>query len=111
MSASSIDLAVIPGDGIGPEVIAEALKVLEKAVAAEGVELKPTHYELGADHWLPGNQVHDIASGDRSVCIATDKGVSIIRYEPYTLAMKAVFVMPGDTRLTVMPCGPSSAAR
>ena len=52
MSKSSIDLAVIPGDGIGPEVIAEALKVLEKAVAAEGVELQPTHYELGAEHWL-----------------------------------------------------------
>ena len=36
MSASTIDLAVIPGDGIGPEVTAEALKVLEKAAAAEG---------------------------------------------------------------------------
>ena len=48
MSASTINLAVIPGDGIGPEVIAEALKVLEKAVAAEGVTLEQTHYKLGA---------------------------------------------------------------
>ena len=30
MSTSTIDLAVIPGDGIGPEVTAEALKVLEQ---------------------------------------------------------------------------------
>jgi 3-isopropylmalate dehydrogenase len=52
MSASSINLAVIPGDGIGPEVIAEAVKVLEKAVAAEGVALEQTHYKLGAQHWL-----------------------------------------------------------
>ena len=52
MSASTINLAVIPGDGIGPEVIAEALKVLEKAVAAEGVALEQTHYKLGAQHWL-----------------------------------------------------------
>ena len=29
-------LAVIPGDGIGPEVTAEALKVLDAALAADG---------------------------------------------------------------------------
>lgn len=52
MNASSINLAVIPGDGIGPEVIAEAVKVLEKALAAEGVTLEQTHYKLGAQHWL-----------------------------------------------------------
>src|SRR6478736_12535 len=52
MSASTIDLAVIPGDGIGPEVTAEALKVLGKAAAAEGIVLQQTHYELGAAHWL-----------------------------------------------------------
>lgn len=52
MSASTIDLAVIPGDGIGPEVIAEALKVLEKVVVSEGVPLEQTHYKLGAQHWL-----------------------------------------------------------
>ncbi len=31
-ATSGLRLAVIPGDGIGPEVIAEALKVLEVAV-------------------------------------------------------------------------------
>ncbi|MGH3492976.1 MAG: 3-isopropylmalate dehydrogenase [Sciscionella sp.] len=40
-------LAVIPGDGIGPEVVAEALKVLaEVAPAAE-----MTRYDLGAARW------------------------------------------------------------
>ncbi|GAA3312502.1 hypothetical protein GCM10017710_14460 [Arthrobacter ramosus] len=50
--AATINLAVIPGDGIGPEVIAEALKVLEKVVAEEGVTLEQTEYKLGAQHWL-----------------------------------------------------------
>jgi len=40
-------LAVIPGDGIGPEVIAEALKVLNEVVPA--VEI--TKYDLGAARW------------------------------------------------------------
>ena len=48
MSASSIDLAVIPGDGIGPEVIAEALKVLEKAVAALYPSIRHIYFESGA---------------------------------------------------------------
>ena len=48
------------------------------------------HY-FGADHWLPGNQVSDIAVGDRVVYVATDKGIGIIRYQPYTLQKKAAF--------------------
>jgi 3-isopropylmalate dehydrogenase len=40
-------LAVIPGDGIGPEVIDEALKVL--AEVAPGTET--TNYDLGAARW------------------------------------------------------------
>ncbi|RZS39092.1 3-isopropylmalate dehydrogenase [Herbihabitans rhizosphaerae] len=40
-------LAVIPGDGIGPEVIAEALKVLGEVVP--GAEV--TRYDLGATRW------------------------------------------------------------
>ncbi|MGH3621245.1 MAG: 3-isopropylmalate dehydrogenase [Sciscionella sp.] len=40
-------LAVIPGDGIGPEVVAEALKVLGEVVP--GAEI--TRYDLGAARW------------------------------------------------------------
>ncbi|MCF2705888.1 3-isopropylmalate dehydrogenase [Arcanobacterium haemolyticum] len=46
----SIDLAVIPGDGIGPEVVAEGLKVL-RAVIGAGTELSTTTYDLGAARW------------------------------------------------------------
>ncbi len=46
------------------------------------------HY-FGADHWLPGDNVNDIAVGNNKVYIATDKGIGIITYEPYTLLKKA----------------------
>jgi len=48
------------------------------------------HY-FGAAHWLPGDQVNSIAVGERAVYIATDAGLGIIRYEPYTLAKKAAY--------------------
>ena len=48
------------------------------------------HY-FGADHWLPGNRVSEIAVGDHVVYVATDKGIGIIRYEPYTLQKKAAY--------------------
>ena len=48
------------------------------------------HY-FGADHWLSGDNVRDIAVGDRVVYIATDTGIGIIRYEPYTLLKKAAY--------------------
>jgi len=40
-------LAVIPGDGIGPEVVAEGLKVLREVVA----DVQTTTYDLGAARW------------------------------------------------------------
>src|SRR5260370_34138679 len=50
MASRNIRLAVIPGDGIGPEVVAEALKVL--TVAAPDVTFDTTTYDLGAARWL-----------------------------------------------------------
>ncbi len=52
----SVKLAVIPGDGIGPEVTAEALKVLE-AVAPADVKFEPTRYDLGAERYLATGEV------------------------------------------------------
>ena len=48
--SQSIRLAVIAGDGIGPEVVNEGLKVLRAAV--EGVAtVETTDYDLGARRW------------------------------------------------------------
>ncbi|MGW4836263.1 3-isopropylmalate dehydrogenase [Streptomyces globisporus] len=46
----SIDLAVIPGDGIGQEVVAQGLKVLN-AVLPQDVKLETREYDLGAQRW------------------------------------------------------------
>lgn len=47
----TLDLAVIPGDGIGPEVIAEAVTALRAAVPAD-VTVTTTEYPFGASHYL-----------------------------------------------------------
>jgi len=51
---TSLKLAVIPGDGIGPEVTAEALKVLE---AASPIKFEQTQYDLGAERYLRTGEV------------------------------------------------------
>lgn len=48
------------------------------------------HYFAG-QRWLPHDRVNDIVCSDRTVYIATDAGVGIIRYEPYTLLKKAAY--------------------
>ena len=45
-------IAVIPGDGIGPEVTAEAVKVLNAAVTKSGKKLALTNFDWGADRYL-----------------------------------------------------------
>src|SRR5215204_3125698 len=47
----SIRLAVIPGDGIGSEVVAEGLKVLEAVLAGTDTKVETTAYDLGARRW------------------------------------------------------------
>ena len=47
----TIKLAVVPGDGIGIEVVAEGLKVLDAALANAGVEYTTTNFDLGAQRW------------------------------------------------------------
>ncbi|WP_208616265.1 3-isopropylmalate dehydrogenase [Amycolatopsis regifaucium] len=49
-------LAVIPGDGIGPEVVAEGLKVLA-AVLPPDVKLETSPYDLGARRWHAGGEI------------------------------------------------------
>ncbi|MFW0180691.1 3-isopropylmalate dehydrogenase [Rothia sp. P5766] len=48
----SINLAVIPGDGIGPEVVAQAQRVLTRAAELDQIAVTATEYPLGAGHWL-----------------------------------------------------------
>lgn len=53
---SSINLAVIPGDGIGPEVVAQAHRVLTRTAELDNITVTSTEYPLGAEHWLATGQ-------------------------------------------------------
>ena len=65
---TSLNLAVIGGDGIGPEVVAEGLRVLE--AVASGVSIRTTEYDLGARRWhatgetLPASVLQEVRSHD-----------------------------------------------
>jgi 3-isopropylmalate dehydrogenase len=48
----SLSIAVIGGDGIGPEVVVEGLKVLSAVAAFSGFRVTTTGYDLGARRWL-----------------------------------------------------------
>ncbi|HUW87483.1 MAG TPA: 3-isopropylmalate dehydrogenase [Candidatus Paceibacterota bacterium] len=70
MNASSFNVAVIAGDGIGPEVVGEGLKVLDVVGAKHGVSFVKTPYELGAGYWhrtgevLPKSVLDELKKSD-----------------------------------------------
>ncbi|HZB66536.1 MAG TPA: isocitrate/isopropylmalate family dehydrogenase, partial [Ornithinibacter sp.] len=66
----SLDIAVIGGDGIGPEVVREGLKVLEALTASAGPKISTTEYDLGARRWhatgetLPDSVLAEVSQHD-----------------------------------------------
>ena len=66
----SFNLAVIPGDGIGPEVVGEGLKVLDAVAKKYDLAFNKTNYELGAAYWhktgetLPDSVMAELAKSD-----------------------------------------------
>ena len=48
---TAYSLALVPGDGIGPEVTSQALAVLDAVAPAHGISLETTEYDLGARRW------------------------------------------------------------
>ncbi|WP_243225195.1 3-isopropylmalate dehydrogenase [Microbacterium sp. CIAB417] len=81
-----VKLAVIPGDGIGPEVIAEAERVLEAVTASSDVVFERTRFSLGAGRYLE--------TGDT----LTDEDLAAISAHDAIL-LGAVGGQPGDERL------------
>lgn len=55
-------VAVIPGDGVGVEVTAEAVKVLEAAARAFDFQIELQHFALGGQHWRDTGEVLDDAT-------------------------------------------------
>jgi 3-isopropylmalate dehydrogenase len=64
------NLATIPGDGIGPEVVTQGLRVLDAVAKKYDLEFKKTNYELGAAYWhktketLPDSVMAELAKAD-----------------------------------------------
>jgi tartrate dehydrogenase/decarboxylase/D-malate dehydrogenase len=48
----SYDIALIPGDGIGPEVVDATLPILDAAATAHGFDVETTRYDWGTDRYL-----------------------------------------------------------
>ncbi len=82
----NIDLAVIPGDGIGPEVVAQAVRVLEAALNGSDTGVSLTEYSLGAHHWLETGET-----------LSNETLESIRSHE--AILFGAVGAAPGDTRI------------
>lgn len=82
----TLSLAVIPGDGIGPEVTAEALRVLEAVAGDAGLAIEPTTYRLGAERYLEDGEV-----------LPEDEFAEIKRAD--AILFGAVGGVPGDPRL------------
>src|SRR6478735_8056551 len=63
-------IAVIGGDGIGPEVVAEGLKVLDAVTGESGPKFATTEYDLGARRWhdtgetLPDSVLEELRGHD-----------------------------------------------
>jgi len=58
-------IAVIPGDGTGPEVVNEALKVLRAIAEKENFQLDLCFYNLGGEHYLKtGETLPDSVLGE-----------------------------------------------
>ncbi len=53
---SKYNIAVIPGDGTGPEVVAEAVKVL-KALQDDNLKFEFTFFDFGGDRYLKTGEV------------------------------------------------------
>ncbi|HOO39884.1 MAG TPA: isocitrate/isopropylmalate family dehydrogenase, partial [Syntrophales bacterium] len=51
------NVAVMPGDGTGPEVVAEGLKVLDAAAGVLGFTLRYTHYDIGGERYKKTGEI------------------------------------------------------
>jgi tartrate dehydrogenase/decarboxylase/D-malate dehydrogenase len=66
----SYDIALIPGDGIGPEVVDATLPILDAAATAADFDVETTRYDWGTDRYLnegammPEDGLDQLASHD-----------------------------------------------
>ncbi len=57
MSGSILRVAIIGGDGTGPEVAAEGVKVLKAVAALEGIPYELKHFDFGGERYLRTGEI------------------------------------------------------
>ena len=57
MADRNYRIAVLPGDGTGPEVVAEGLKVLDAAAKKFGFTTERETFNWGGEHYLKTGEV------------------------------------------------------
>ncbi|HNZ28565.1 MAG TPA: isocitrate/isopropylmalate family dehydrogenase, partial [Candidatus Goldiibacteriota bacterium] len=68
--SKSYNIALMPGDGTGPEVLAEGLKVLKTAGEKYGVKLNLEKYDFGGERYkktgetLPDSAIEELKKSD-----------------------------------------------
>mgnify|MGYP001464906318 CR=1 FL=1 len=120
----SLRIALIPGDGIGTEVVAEAVKVLKAIAPQADLDVSPTEYDLGARRYnatgelLPRAVVDELrahdaillgAIGDPSVPPGVlERGVLLpLRFEmDHYVNLRPVRLYPGVTTGPLAGKGP-----
>ena len=60
-----LKIGVIPGDGVGPEVIRESLAVLEKVAGQDGIDYQLENFDIGGERYLSTGEVLPQAVQDR----------------------------------------------
>lgn len=70
--SQKINLAVIAGDGIGPEVTDVALTVLDKVLDGEDVQIERTDYDLGANRW---HRTGEVITDDEIAALKTHDAI------------------------------------
>ena len=90
-------IAVIPGDGIGPEVMAEGLKVLKAVGEAEGLAFDTVTFDYGAERYLKDGTT------------LPDEGLAELRDE-FDAILLGALGRPADPRHAPRPGDPPAPA-
>ncbi|MCB9892300.1 MAG: isocitrate/isopropylmalate dehydrogenase family protein [Planctomycetes bacterium] len=70
MTVSQLSVVALPGDGIGPEVMAEGLKILDTALQAAGIRYEVKSIECGGQYYLEHGT--DWPEGSEAICAKSD---------------------------------------
>jgi len=117
---SSFDIAVFEGDGIGPEIMAPTLAVLEQLAAHGGYALNWQHFPAGAAHYAKTGESLPTASMDGAraadAILLSAMGLPSIRFPdgteiaPQIDLRKALTLFAGVRPVTIRPGQPTPLA-